>query len=432
MASETSELTFVRCPSCRSLVPASASRCRICNNPLEASGGADGGEGVKAAGRVRQRTISASAEQLLAAAEPAETPPPAPAAAQPASPVHEIAEEVDPLSAYLEEFDDEPAAPAAPVTPPVVEPAIAGAGDPLDLFDDFDLEPAPVVSDAAPQVSQEAHANHDELDVMTALMDEELLPEPAEIPERVPAPPLEAAPIVEKPPVAVAPPIRERVVEPPPPPPKREAAPPPRPPVNQPQRGGQPNQKQGHHHQDARSQRDAKQHDAGGQDRREGHRHEKRGEESRKGGHSQPQQHGGRHQDRHAERGNERPNAQSGGPKMGKMRPGRLFGWLVSFESPDGRAIELREGKFFVTGTSIRGTDLVVEDPSISTPHALMSVSGDNGLMVQDLMSDRGVFHRSGERGQYQREDGVFHLEHGDWVRFGDVEFLVTIVPSNK
>jgi hypothetical protein len=105
---------------------------------------------------------------------------------------------------------------------------------------------------------------------------------------------------------------------------------------------------------------------------------------------------------------------------------------LVSFESPDGRAIELREGKFFVTGSSIRGTDLVIEDPSISTPHALMSVSADHGLLIQDLMSERGIFVRPGERGQYKREDGVVELKHGDWVRFGDVEFLVTVVPFEK
>jgi pSer/pThr/pTyr-binding forkhead associated (FHA) protein len=114
------------------------------------------------------------------------------------------------------------------------------------------------------------------------------------------------------------------------------------------------------------------------------------------------------------------------------MRPGRLFGWLVSFESPDGRAIELREGKFFVTGSSIRGTDLVIEDASISTPHALMSVSADHGLLIQDLMSERGVFVRPGDRGQYKREDGVVELKHGDWVRFGDVEFLVTVVPAGR
>jgi hypothetical protein len=105
---------------------------------------------------------------------------------------------------------------------------------------------------------------------------------------------------------------------------------------------------------------------------------------------------------------------------------------LVSFESADGRAIELREGKFFVTGTSIRGTDLVIEDPSISTPHAMMSVNAERGLLIQDLMSDRGIFVRAGERGQYRREENLIEVKHGDWIRFGDVEFLVTIVPSGK
>jgi pSer/pThr/pTyr-binding forkhead associated (FHA) protein len=109
-----------------------------------------------------------------------------------------------------------------------------------------------------------------------------------------------------------------------------------------------------------------------------------------------------------------------------------LFGWLVSYENPDGRAIELREGKFFVTGSSIKATDLVIEDASISTPHALMSVSGESGLKIQDLMSERGLFVRSREGGQYRREEGTVELKHGDWVRFGDVEFLVTVVPSGS
>ena len=128
----------------------------------------------------------------------------------------------------------------------------------------------------------------------------------------------------------------------------------------------------------------------------------------------------------------EQPSVAGPGPKTGRMRPGRLFGWLVSFESADGRAIELREGKFFVTGTSIRGTDLVIEDPSISTPHAMMSVNAERGLLIQDLMSDRGIFVRAGERGQYRREENLVEVKHGDWIRFGDVEFLVTIVPSGK
>jgi pSer/pThr/pTyr-binding forkhead associated (FHA) protein len=102
---------------------------------------------------------------------------------------------------------------------------------------------------------------------------------------------------------------------------------------------------------------------------------------------------------------------------------------LVSFENPDGRAIELRGGRFFITGSNIRDTDLILEDQSISTPHALMSIT-DRGMMVQDLMSDRGTFVRSRGDSQYRREDGIIEVQHGDWLRFGDVEFLVTIVPS--
>jgi hypothetical protein len=115
-----------------------------------------------------------------------------------------------------------------------------------------------------------------------------------------------------------------------------------------------------------------------------------------------------------------------------KSVAGRLFGWLVSYENPDGRAIELREGRYFVTGSRIRPSDLVIEDASVSTPHALMSVSSESGLRIQDLMSERGLFVRYSDGGPYKRDEGTVDLAHGDWVRFGDVEFLVVIVPASK
>ena len=148
-------------------------------------------------------------------------------------------------------------------------------------------------------------------------------------------------------------------------------------------------------------------------------RHEQRHEQGRRAG--DPQQHA---------TVSERTQASTG-PKTGKMRPGKLFGWLVSYESPDGRAIELREGKFFVTASSIKGTDLILEDPSISTPHALMSIS-EGGFLVQDLMSDHGVFVRHDERAEYQQEESLVRVSHGDWLRFGEVEFLVIIVPASS
>jgi hypothetical protein len=107
---------------------------------------------------------------------------------------------------------------------------------------------------------------------------------------------------------------------------------------------------------------------------------------------------------------------------------GRLFGWLVHYAEPDGVATELREGKFFVTASSLKATDLIVDEPSISTPHALIVVSTEIGLQVQDLMSDRGVFVRRRGADSYQREYEVVSVEHGDWVRFGDVEYLVSLI----
>lgn len=108
--------------------------------------------------------------------------------------------------------------------------------------------------------------------------------------------------------------------------------------------------------------------------------------------------------------------------------PGRLYGWLVSYADPAGSAIELREGKFFLTRNSLKDSDLVIADGSISTPHAMFTVGVKTGLVVQDLMSDRGVFVRRVGFDTYKREDSAVVVENGDWLRFGDVEFVVTLV----
>jgi len=108
---------------------------------------------------------------------------------------------------------------------------------------------------------------------------------------------------------------------------------------------------------------------------------------------------------------------------------GRLFGWLVSYSEADGKAIELREGKFFVTRSSLKGSDLIIEDESVSTPHAMVSISVESGLQVQNLMSERGVFIRVQGADTYKREEDVIVVKNGDWVRFGDVEFLVSLIP---
>lgn len=108
-------------------------------------------------------------------------------------------------------------------------------------------------------------------------------------------------------------------------------------------------------------------------------------------------------------------------------KKGRLVGWLVSYSQSDGSSIELREGRFFATRNSLKQSDLIIDDASVSTPHALVIVSAD-GVKIQDLMSDRGVFHRVKDLDSYRKEVDPFSASHGDWIRFGDVEFLVSLI----
>ena len=138
--------------------------------------------------------------------------------------------------------------------------------------------------------------------------------------------------------------------------------------------------------------------------------------------------------------------AKSGDSKVSQLRAGEsskqkaafsqvktkanLFGWLVSYNSTEGQSLELREGKFFVTGSSLKKTDLIIEDDSVSTPHALVTVSAELGLQVQDLLSEQGVFVKRQGESQYQSVDDIEVIENGDWIRFGQVEYLVAFLPE--
>ncbi len=467
MASETSELTFVRCPTCRSLVPTSASRCRICNATLEVGGQGASGDGQGGTGRVRQKTVSASADEVAGIVASANAP------AEPA-PVRGAEESsrvdpglagtnddgFDPLGAYLEDLDSGDGHKAASVVSPlpVDEPAPAAtallsdvddADDvSLDIFEDPAFDEPVIAAKSQPVVEPEI----DPLD----FLDDPIVDEPP------PPPPVPRAPVEQKrPPVEARPEPRHEMREE-----MRQAPPPHRPPQHQqpkqePRQAREtpplpknnqannppPRPKVGQAPQQQRQEPRPPREEPPRRDRPQQHQQPRsNGDQGRSFTAPKPQQQGGAkpqhqhqaqkaparedHDNRHREERQEarRPHTGSG-PRAGKIQAGRLFGWLVSFENPDGRAIELRGGRFFITGTSIRDTDLILEDQSISTPHALMSIT-DRGMMVQDLMSDRGTFVRSRGDSQYRREDGIIEVQHGDWLRFGDVEFLVTIVPT--
>jgi hypothetical protein len=449
MSSETTELTFVRCPSCRSLVPATATRCRICNNPLDGGNKSEENDAAKAASRIRQKTISASADEMAetlaevngggSASQMPQSPPvpPAPSTSPPVVASEEDSEiDFDPLGAYLQELEEAEEAGLVEFSPATEDPLAATGGlaqeldddlDPfdLDIFDELDDEPAPKPTFTPPP---------------------EPIEESAKSAPRA-AQPAAPAPAVEKERAPEA--VRE--TKSPEPPPARAAQDAGRPRGMAPQgarpggtvdpdRSARQGDRRAHEPRqsdergpDPRRAKDPQPQRSNNQPQHQQPKRDARGEqrnEPLKGNHGAR----GGHEHRSDQRAENRPPAQgaSDGPRPGKIQPGRLAGWFVSYENPDGRAIEVREGKFFVTGSSIKAADLVIEDASISTPHALMSVGSDGVFKVQDLMSERGLFVRSRDGGQYKREEGTVELKHGDWIRFGDVEFLVALVPTGS
>ena len=357
MATDSTELTFVRCPSCRSLVPAVSTRCRMCGATLEAglTGGAETGGGAPA-NRVRQKTSM----ELSAEAEPAApvTPPPAAAPAP--------AETHDDLEDFIKELESADADVRDEEKP---TPAIDnGAGDdPLSEY----IQELPV-TEAAAKPAAPARGKR-----VAAPIAEEM-PE-----EEEPAP--KSAPIVRAGVSAKSSTGRSK-------PESIPAAP-----AKKTQRASAPA---------ATQESDWVEEVEHSQDRREV-----------------------RSEVRQAAPAPQARPVPTGSRRESPAGKNRLCGWLVSYAKPEGEALPLREGRFFVTASSLKPNDFIIEDGSVSTPHAMVALSPESGMQIQDLMSDRGVFVRRRGMGAYARTEERVVLEHGDWVRFGDVEYLVVQVP---
>ncbi|MCC6220305.1 MAG: FHA domain-containing protein [Deltaproteobacteria bacterium] len=115
--------------------------------------------------------------------------------------------------------------------------------------------------------------------------------------------------------------------------------------------------------------------------------------------------------------------------KPRELEEGGLFGWFVRYdEQGRGSATEIRTGRFFVSAEKLKDVDLVIEDETISTPHCVVRASVSDGLRVQDLLSEGGTFVRRRNEGRFYEYSDAVTLEHGDWLRFGDYEVLVCLV----
>lgn len=369
MSADSSELTFVRCPSCRSLVPAASSRCKMCGAGLDANAQADQSEEErKKTGRVRQNTLTRPSAGTQARG-PAEQP----------SPADDFDDE-DPFDIFSDDADDDVQLETADGGEDLENPL--GSYLPEDQADEQTLEQTPERQAPAPSASvgqqqSEAASRSPRVSIESGGRPagkpsslnfgknrNEQTPQQTNAAGRRPEPKAE---------------------------PRRDS--------RQEMRGAREEQKP---FASAPKQEAAT---------------ERREQVNQHAGNEKGDQHRGRS-------GGGRPEAQKAGE-------GRLFGWFVSYDSAEGDAIELREGRFFISGSKLKDNDLVIADKGLSTPHALVSINSKSGLRMQDLMSEDGLHVRRNGSEKYQKEEATVVLEHGDWVKFGDVEFLIAVISNN-
>jgi len=423
MSTDSTELTFVRCPSCRSLVPAVSTRCRMCGASLESGDElADEESKEPASSRVRQRTMSKPKSQLSSAvnklreefdAIDSSEEEDAIASADQSSPEVDGEDDFeDPLSDYIDEVE-------ATTTGTVVEGS------------EQDSEPDIIEADSSVEdLEDEGESEVDELNMHQNLENgSSKQDEPAGKPKVIVETGAKRSGGLsfgrskgEQP--------KERAQANKPAEDKRQAA-----------QTKQAEQQKQRSREDAPSRDDKKAgSSSASQDRTaRGDRAKERQDAKVKTDRdrSSASSTGDTQNETREAKGTGRDRSEDsrvpGPAKSATMtkhvdHDGRLYGWLVSYSNPDGEAIELREGKFFVTSSSLKETDLVIDDDSVSTPHAVVTVGAERGLQVQDLMSEGGVFVRQRENDVYRREEEVVEIDHGDWVRFGDVEFLITLI----
>lgn len=346
---DSAELSFVRCPACRSLVPAASNRCRMCGSSLEGLAQSEPKEEPKN-GRVRQHTsvddpgVSEAIEKVRTESHEAPKPeaPAVVAAPTPEASASVSESEEDPLKAYLEDFEDD------------------------EDDEDDDLE-----------------------DLLTDDSDDE----DDETAKAAPEP--EVKPEPEQPKVVV---------------------------------------EQGSHRKSGGLSFGSK-----GESSQPAAKAKPEKSETKQTAPAKPA----------PQEATQKQTAKPQAPVAPKQQPatkrrdpneqinesattGQLFGWFVSFASPEGASLELREGRFFITNTSVRRGDLVLHDDSVSSPHALVTIGSRTGLTVQDLMSEVGLFIKKAGDNTFYQERETAELAHGDSVRFGNVEFLVCLIPNGN
>ncbi|MBP9838553.1 MAG: FHA domain-containing protein [Proteobacteria bacterium] len=116
-----------------------------------------------------------------------------------------------------------------------------------------------------------------------------------------------------------------------------------------------------------------------------------------------------------------------------QIAEGVLFGWMVSFiNDTRGVAMEIRSGKFFLGRQKLRSSDVIIQDTSVSTPHCMITADPAGGMQIQDLMSEKGTFVKKAGSNSFTQVVNVMNVSHGDWLKLGDYEVMVSLMPTVK
>lgn len=372
MTTEDTELTFVRCPSCRSLVPAVATRCRMCGYSFESGAEADEVEedaSSQSKSRVRQRTISANREQL------------------------------DELAVGSVETSDSLEADASVTAPSLFPPSEDDELEPLagDPFASSELK-------ETPEVEAEANVGASILESFSAA----ILPgaeeggdvagvgisvdEPNLFNEEGEQPDVEQSEFQQS----------EEPVEN-----ETEDSP---------------------VEQFSSSAEDAPVEESSTPVKKKRRRRRKRKSASERAQNEEVLP-----TEERIEMNGTPQRAQSRKSKaVSTTDEGVLVGWFVGFaDNPKGEAEELRSGKFFIGRQQLRDDDMVIDKEGISTPHCLIAVDGDGTLRVQDLMSENGTLLQRADGGEFEAIGDVVEIEHGDKLRLGSYEVTICLLPTD-
>ena len=109
----------------------------------------------------------------------------------------------------------------------------------------------------------------------------------------------------------------------------------------------------------------------------------------------------------------------------------RLIGWLVSYAlDSKGFAFELRSGRVLISGDDSADTAaLVLDEESVSSPHAALRGSPQHKLLIQDIFSEHGSYVIRAGTDKESPVNGPTKLEHGDWLKIGNsTRFQVCLI----